>query len=356
MRRFSRLVLAITAVASLFAPSARAAVNVKGIDVSNHQGTINWSQVAGGGYTFTAMKATEDTGFTDAYFASNVTNARNAGLDVSPYHFCRLDDGSSNPTQDAINEANYFLSRIKPYYQNGKLLPPMADVETWPTGLSTADLNTLTSAWVLSFSNTIYNALGVHPIVYTSQSQANSLFSGRGVTNLPLWDAIWKGTGTSNPPTAADTPAWGQWTFWQWSDNQDAIAQADPVPGIAGGFVDRDVYFGTQAQLNAMLVGYDGALPGDFNRDHRVDMTDYIAWRNSNGQTVPIYSGADGNGDAKVDVNDYNVWRANYGSFSRVGSGSSDATEAAVPEPGAVLLILSSLGAWIGLPGRRRGA
>jgi GH25 family lysozyme M1 (1,4-beta-N-acetylmuramidase) len=345
MRRFSYWILA-AAVAHLFVASAHAAVNVKGIDVSNHQGTISWGPVAGAGYTFTAMKATEGTGFTDAYFASNVTNARAAGLDVSPYHFCRLDNGDADPTQDAINEANYFLSRIKPYYQNGKLLPPMADMETWPTGLTTAQYNTLTSTWLLSFSNTIYNALGVHPIVYTSQSKANSYFSGRGLTNLPLWDANWKGTGTANPPTAADTPAWGQWTFWQWSDNQDTIAQNDPVPGIAGGFVDRDVYFGTQAQLDAMLVGYDGAIPGDFNRDNMVDMADYILWRSKNGQTVPIYSGADGNGDAKVDINDYNVWRSHYGNSQRPPSGAVSLSGEAVPEPGSILLALIALFHW----------
>lgn len=39
-----------------------------GIDISHWQGTINWASVAGGGYKFAFMKATESTSYVDPTF------------------------------------------------------------------------------------------------------------------------------------------------------------------------------------------------------------------------------------------------------------------------------------------------
>ena len=61
----------------------------------------------------------------------------------------------------------------------------------------------------------------------------------------------WKGNGTVSPPTQSNAPSWPLWTFWQWSDGADSIAQASQVPGTSVS-VDRDVYAGTTAQLNAL--------------------------------------------------------------------------------------------------------
>ena len=180
-------------------------------------------------------------------------------------------------------------------------MPPVADVESFPTGLTTAQLKTATSNWVQQFSDTVYASLGVRPMIYNSLSKANSYYTSTVAANHMLWLAWWKGTGTTSPPTASDTPLWGKYDFWQWSDNQDSIAQSMPVPGISGG-VDRDVYDGTVAQLLALRLGKDNSKPGDFNRDGKVDAADYSYWKSNNGKVVPLYTGADANGDAKVDA------------------------------------------------------
>jgi hypothetical protein len=56
------------------------------------------------------------------------------------------------------------------------------------------------------------------------------------------------GGGTTNPPTQADVPLFPEWSFWQWSDGTDAVAQGNLVPGIAGS-PDRDVFSGTLTDL-----------------------------------------------------------------------------------------------------------
>ena len=70
-----------------------------GIDVSHHQGKIDWARVAESsaesGYPirFVIMKATESDTFTDPDYQVNITNARNAGLVCGVYHF--YDPGTS---------------------------------------------------------------------------------------------------------------------------------------------------------------------------------------------------------------------------------------------------------------------
>jgi len=317
--------LAFFVSAALTSSRVQAITLTQGIDISHYQGTINWGQVAADpkGIKFAFMKATEDTNYTDPTFNTNLAGAKAAGIYAAPYHFCRLDTGSSDPVGDAAAEANYFLSKIKSKYQSGTYLPPMSDLESWPSGLTTAALKTLTTAWEKSFSDTIYNALGVRPLLYTSQSKATSLFSSTNTTD-PLVVAAWHTSMFSSPPANSAVSPWSAWAFWQWSNDTTTYPSNGAINGFAAGIrVDRDVFQGTVAQIQAMLVGKDPTVkPGDFNRDGVVNGADYSKWLADNGKTVPIYSGADGNGDARVTTADYDIWLAN------------------VPEPSTCVLML----------------
>jgi GH25 family lysozyme M1 (1,4-beta-N-acetylmuramidase) len=317
--------LSLVLVGLMGSPEAARAIE-QGIDISHYQGTINWSQVAADpkDINFVFMKASEDTTYTDPTFNTNLAGAKAAGILAGPYHFCRLDTNSSDPVADGAAEANYFLTKIKSKYQSNTYLPPVADIESWPSGLTTAALKTLTTNWTDSFSDTIYSALGVRPLVYTSQSKATSLYGSPVPAEEPLWVAAWHTNGTASPPSNASVSPWSTWKFWQWSDDTTSYPSNGPISGFAAGVrVDRDEFNGTLAQLTAMLVGKDlTAKPGDFNRDGVVNGADYDKWLADNGKTVPIYSGADGNGDARVTSADLSIWLAN------------------VPEPGSLMLLL----------------
>jgi hypothetical protein len=74
------------------------------------------------------------------------------------------------------------------------------------------------------------------------------------------------------------------------------------------------------------IVLISDGLPGDFNRDGRVDAADYTVWRKQLGQTGNI--AADANEDNVVDIKDYNLWRSNVGRSESPGIGAF----ATVPE------------------------
>lgn len=59
----------------------------QGIDVSDHQGTIDWNAVRQAGQIFTFVKATDGITWTDPEFAANWSAAKAAGLLRGAYHF-----------------------------------------------------------------------------------------------------------------------------------------------------------------------------------------------------------------------------------------------------------------------------
>ncbi len=61
-----------------------------GIDVSDHQGHIDWHRVAQGGISFAYIKATEGGDFVDRSFPANWAGATRAGIERGAYHFFTL--------------------------------------------------------------------------------------------------------------------------------------------------------------------------------------------------------------------------------------------------------------------------
>ncbi len=59
---------------------------VRGVDVSNHQGAVDWQRVRAAGFVFTYIKASEGRTFSDPDFVTLSIGARRAGLRVGAYH------------------------------------------------------------------------------------------------------------------------------------------------------------------------------------------------------------------------------------------------------------------------------
>ncbi len=61
-----------------------------GVDLSHHQGAVDWRRVAADGIGFAYLKATEGSTYTDPTFATNADGAAGAGLRVGGYHYFNL--------------------------------------------------------------------------------------------------------------------------------------------------------------------------------------------------------------------------------------------------------------------------
>jgi lysozyme len=90
-----------------------------GVDVSNHQGDIDWARVAEDDVDFAYIKATEGGDFVDERFERNWEGAGDAGLDRGAYHFFTL-------CRPGIEQAELFLRTVPP---DPDALPPVVDLE-----------------------------------------------------------------------------------------------------------------------------------------------------------------------------------------------------------------------------------
>ena len=118
----------------------------------------------------------------------------------------------------------------------------------------------------------------------------------------------------------------------------DGTFETEVLPMLSN--LEFDVIY----NATSVVITVVSALPGDYNRNGTVDAADYTVWRNSVGSTSNL--AADSNGNHTIDTDDYAFWKAHFGeTVGGPGSGSAGASpsQAAVPEPMTLSLILGGL-------------
>ena len=237
MRNSVRIKIAVLAVLFSFQIIGQ---TIKGIDVSNYQGTINWTSVKNDGITYAFAKATEGKTITDSQFANYITNGKAAGVYMGAYHFAHPDN---QPTiQGAIDEANHFLSVAQSSIISCQL-PPALDYETDVSATLTYSFQ---AQWIQAWCNTVQNATGIVPIIYTGNSIAHNLGPYLS-SQYKLWyPYYYTSRSDASPPPTTYYGTWGSYQIWQYSDQ-------GTVAGISGS-VDMDDFNGTLTDLKNLMV------------------------------------------------------------------------------------------------------
>lgn len=97
------------------------------IDVSHHQGKIDWVKVVNSSFKPEGVfiKVSEGIGYNDPNLKINSTGAKSAGLKIGYYHFASLND--KNTLIDSKKEAQFFINSIKNLPKND--YPLVLDIE-----------------------------------------------------------------------------------------------------------------------------------------------------------------------------------------------------------------------------------
>jgi lysozyme len=91
--------------------------SVEGIDVSNHQGNIDWDNIDVK-YKFVFVKATEGDTFVDKQFIKNAESVKKTGRILGAYHFFHFNYKGKDQADNFINTAGNIID-----------LPPVIDFE-----------------------------------------------------------------------------------------------------------------------------------------------------------------------------------------------------------------------------------
>ena len=199
---------------------------VHGIDVSHHNGTINWERVkamksGGVGVDFVFVKATEGATHLDRQYYKNWRALSKLDLARGAYHFY-------NPRVLSTDQANHFVKHVK--LRKGDL-PPVLDVEI-TGGKSKAILVKGVNNWL----RLIEAHYGVKPIVYTSEHFYHTYLEGE-IEGYDLWLAAYS---KFELKTADESLL----RFWQHTDR-------GYVEGIRGK-VDLNAFMGTREAWQAL--------------------------------------------------------------------------------------------------------
>ena len=206
---------------------------VQGIDISRHQGAIDWDAVRRSGMRFVFIKATEGRDHMDPNFAANWQAAKAAGIPRAAYHFMTW-------CSTAAEQAAWFRSIVP---NDLDALPPVLDLE-WNNHSSCK--NKFNRETVLEKVRVMLaemeRATGKLPIIYTDMNFHRDILEGEYFDN-----AYWLRSVAAEP---RDRYNLRPFTFWQYT-------QTGRVSGIRGD-VDRNVFYGSEGDwVNFLLTGCD---------------------------------------------------------------------------------------------------
>jgi len=204
---------------------------VYGVDVSHHNGQVEWPKLASSGVKFVYIKASQGTNFRDPRFDANWRASANAGVVRGAYHFLGAEG-------DGAEQARSYLALIA---KSGGLLAndltPVLDLE-WDferVGSARVDrwskvpadqIAKAVKAWI----DTVQTATGRRPIIYTSASWWNERMAGSmQLKDYQHWVADYRQSSiNAGAPKSVRQHAY---QIWQFTD----------VGGVDGASVKLDV-------------------------------------------------------------------------------------------------------------------
>lgn len=176
---------------------------VEGVDVSRWQKGLALSGIhRNHGIRFAFIKASEGVGYSDPLAYEHASNAKNAGMLVSYYHFATPKPSEADPLQ----EADYFVNVVDGLPRND--LPLVLDIEKKADGMTPQQV----TDWARAFLRRVEFLTGTKPILYTYSSFGRSNFTkDHDLGQYPLWIAHY----------GVDAPrmihGWDDYTIWQYT-------------------------------------------------------------------------------------------------------------------------------------------
>ena len=240
----SAFVLSFCIVNNSYAIAPAGSLDYEGIDVSNWQGFIDYTEVRNAGIDIVYIKASQGSNIKDHYFETNYQNAKAAGLKVGFYHFL-----TATTEEEAVEEANFFASVITGKTPDCKLV---LDYEIF----GGADVTTINQI-AETFMSTVQEITGKEIILYSDLSNAQDVLGTDLAEKYELWIAYY---GNYNNLSHYQTN-WTEYIGVQFSDTGN-------IDGISGD-VDRDL-FTVDILLdeeNITEIQSTGTMTTDFNTE-----------------------------------------------------------------------------------------
>ncbi|EMK00025.1 GH25 family lysozyme [Leptospira sp. WS58.C1] len=182
---------------------------IRGIDVSNHQGKIDWKKIPENKIRFVYIKATEGGDWKDKSFSRNWEEASSIGLRVGAYHFFTL-------CRSGKEQAENFISYVP---KDPKSLPPVADLEFVGNCKERPPMQDVKKE-ISDFLNILENHYKKKPILYLTYEFID-LYLKDDFLEYPVWIRDIFG----HPPSSFKR----NWIIWQYHSRAKIKGVEGPV-------------------------------------------------------------------------------------------------------------------------------
>lgn len=250
-----------------------ASSNHIGIDVSYHNGEVDWSQVAEQKISFVMIKTgdgKEPEEFEkdkDSQFEANYNGAYEASIQRGAYHLC-----CTRTPEDARKEAEYCLKILDGRTLEYPIAYDMEQAGTFEGGIEN------TTAIAKAFCEVIAEA-GYTPMIYSSSSRLNEDFNWDELKDYKVWVAHYD----------VEEPNYkGKYDIWQFTQDGD-VEGANTNNGKNGCDINYSFMEAESVKLNKSAITMGVGETFTFTtKVSPVPCTDSMKWTTSDKSVVSV--------------------------------------------------------------------
>ena len=223
---------------------------VKGVDVSEYQGEIDWDKIKSQGIDFAFIKATEGSTSKDNYFDTNFSKLKQMeDMLVGCYHFFSFETKGEEQAQNYIN----VVGNVE---NDNSLIIPIVDIEYYSYYKKAKP----SKEWVLEELQNLLNKMEeeyrLKPIIYTTMEFYNDYIKG----NFEEYD-LWIRDIVFNPSLNLENR---KWEFWQYTGK----GRLDGYKGEEK-FIDLNVFNGSKSEFEEYVQNKKDEKKSNFEKEEQ---------------------------------------------------------------------------------------
>ena len=221
---------------------------IKGVDVSEYQGEIDWNKIKDQGISFAFIKATEGKEGKDNYFDSNFQKLKEMDILIGCYHFFSFESSGEEQATNYIN----VVGNIE---NDESLILPIIDVEYYNYYKKAKPNKERILQELQKMLDKLEKTYKIKPMIYTTEEFYNDY-----IQNSFLNYDIWIRNILIKPKLENR-----EWKFWQYTGR-------GRLEGYEGSekFIDLNVFNGSKEEFDKFIQSKKQEKKTKFDKEERI--------------------------------------------------------------------------------------
>ena len=223
---------------------------VRGVDVSEYQGEVDWDRIKAQGISFAFIKATEGSKSKDEYFDRNFEKLKNMDMLLGVYHFFSFETEGEEQAQNYINTVGHIEN-------DDSIFIPIIDIEYYSYYKKAKPYK----EWIIEELQTMLDELEsryrIKPMIYTTMEFYDDYINGN-FSDYDIWirDIVTK-------PNLENR----DWRFWQYTGK----GRLDGYSGEEK-FIDLNVFNGTKEDFDSFVESKKQEKKDNFAKEEQEEI------------------------------------------------------------------------------------